>query len=213
MEQPVSWFTCKTHLLREERQGEYFRIDGTVINAEGVTWTETHGGGGGGAVIGGYGGGLVLPAKTTKHTDTTIWLRLDSGKEQRFVFKQKDIPLREGHRVSLLGVRDLGKEGRSRLLALHNHETGETTLISDAGDAQGLICGTFWGAIMALWLFLAWWIPAAPIATHFHSWLVFFGIWLGPLVLLGYLNVRQGRPVRDAFQRALARIQQDGASA
>lgn len=83
--------------------------------------------GGGGAISSdsyGHVQGWINPISTTHETTMELWIQDAEGRESSVIIK-KDIPLREGHQVSVVGVQLEGGGTYCYCLVL-NHTAGET---------------------------------------------------------------------------------------
>lgn len=82
---------------------------------------------------------LVLPGTVSANTSTSseLWLRLDDGVEKPFRLSNVQVPMRPGHRISLLGAGPDGhKEGWG--IGVRNHTTQTTAVDVVAGVGKSL---------------------------------------------------------------------------
>ena len=80
---------------------------------------------------------IVVPGQISSRTDvkTELWLRLKDGKEQAFPLRNFAVPVRAGHRASVLWAKPVGRD-RGWYIGMRNHETGVSKVapVSALGD-------------------------------------------------------------------------------
>jgi hypothetical protein len=123
--------------VKREQQRSETEISGSIL------------GGGPTTHAGGYVRGSIS-SKTTRFQE--IYVALPSGKEVRLDFVNFKVPCREGHRLSIVGVRRT--DGLWRDCAYRNHATDDTVTLRDELYAT-LKPDVIWGIAGAWGLFAA----------------------------------------------------------
>jgi hypothetical protein len=108
----------------------FYKVAGEVLGND--KYSETHvSSSGGGGYVGQYGGHVSAPqVSSITTTNQEIWIKTESGSEESIQLKGYDIPMRSGHKISVIlaGNKDAG----SYYTVIVNHSTGKHWLLHNA---------------------------------------------------------------------------------
>lgn len=154
-------------------------LSGTVISEK--TWSETRvSSTGGGGYMGPYGGQISAPNVRTQVTaKRELWLKGDDEKEHSIRLTGSLLPVREGHRVSVLwGIKDGQSSGPYVLLTNNTIGSSEVQTSGCVALIQGGIMGTIVNSCAFLLLLI---FGAIAISTGSGM------AWIGTLLLGAFL--------------------------
>ena len=121
-----------------DKEIEFYQVTGTVLNNDKYSKTHVSSSGGGGYVSQ-YGGHVSAPqvtSSTTTHQE--IWIKSESGAEESLQLVGFDIPLRPGHKITLISAGNKDSD-RCWNTILVNQITKKHWLLKNAADLNGLL--------------------------------------------------------------------------
>ncbi len=115
---------------------------------------------------------VVVPGRisSTTHVTSEVWLRQSDGLERSFKLKNVGVPVRLGHRLSVVSAAP-AQESRDWLIGSRNHSTREmkVSLLSALGDNASRFKLDAGGNLQLLGLFLAFPVVGAILCLIFSS--------------------------------------------
>lgn len=182
-------------------------ISGEVT--ESSTWSETHISGGGGSTR--FGSGSVGPVTSRVVEKQRVFIKDDDGNEHAWTFRDLPLPVKQGHRVSLLHF----TENRlNPFLAACNHNLDQWVPINNEIKRE-LGVGVLW--VLGGWVFLAivlFWMYST--LSSWSDWAIredglMFGIravltGLLPLVSMKVIRIVRVRQFRQLLPRIISEI-------
>jgi hypothetical protein len=118
----------------KDKEIKFWRVTGEVIGQNKYSETHISSSGGGGVVTnrGGYVGAPQVHSRAI--TNHEFWIKKDDGSEMSVQLSDVDIPLREGHKISLIGSRPSDKKVKGQWAVLVNHSEGKHRFINKGAD-------------------------------------------------------------------------------
>lgn len=162
----------------KNKEIEFWKITGNVIDHNKYSETHVFSSGGGG-YVGPSGGHVSTPQiNSTVVTNQELWINTDDGREVNVQFSDRDIPLREGQRVTLIGAKLKGKD-TGYYSVLINHNANQHWFINDAGGLNKQlkiyqISGRSLLVAIAIWILVSF---VAPTEFGLFFAIVFLAVW------------------------------------
>lgn len=190
-------------------------LTGTVVGCQ--TWSETriHGGAASqSSYVGPQGGHVSTPAITVSSTTTEelqLFIRRDDGREFELRFVDAGVGFREGNRISIVYVPEIGGEP----MALVNHDTGKSRIYENrVSPFLGLeepypIMGPIVGRITAVYMLIL--LPALIYVIYLglseeidgSSFWTYLGLLLGAMPTLFILGAIFGGKVPNGLREGV----------
>lgn len=117
----------------KDKEIKFWRVTGEVIGQN--KYSETHvSSSGGGGVVTNRGGYVSAPQVHSRAiTNHEFWIKKEDGSEMSVQLSDVDIPLREGHKITLIGSR-LSDQKKGPWAVLVNHSEGKHRYIARGED-------------------------------------------------------------------------------
>jgi len=133
LDPPSVEITSKDNFKFKNNEIEFKTITGEVLDSD--KFSETHvSSRGGGGIITPYGGTVSsTKIRSQSVTNHEIWLKLDDGSEKSFKIYNKDVPLRIGHKVTMVVSEEIGT-GCKRNTIMYNHTSNQHWLLKSAKE-------------------------------------------------------------------------------
>lgn len=120
------------------KEVEFSEVTGEVLGQN--KYSETHvSSSGGGGYVGQHGGHVSAPqVRSTAITNHEFWIKTDDGAEKSVQLSGCDIPLREGHKITLITAGLKGKKSSYHSI-LVNHNAKKHWFIKEAQELNKLL--------------------------------------------------------------------------
>lgn len=158
---------------------EFVSKSGEVVGYNTIVKTHVSGGGGGGYTNQGTGYSAPVTISSSNEVIQKFFLKEDNNQETSFTFTNREIPLRDGQKITIIDGRD-GKTGGLARIVNHNADRFWYA-------ESGWKLAKNWGLIKRTWHyfllgFSAWIVLAALLYSVVDFWSLWFIMFAGTVV-------------------------------